>query len=79
MTSTILVTDGTGTLGRLVVPLLRDAGARVRVLSRCAAAPGDGIEHLTGDLAVAGPGGPPARVQATDELPDVLLRRVHPR
>ena len=29
-----LVTGGTGTLGRLVVPLLRDAGCKVRVLSR---------------------------------------------
>ncbi|WP_229356786.1 NAD-dependent epimerase/dehydratase family protein, partial [Streptomyces sp. UNOB3_S3] len=33
-TSTILVTGGTGTLGRLVVPLLREAGREVRVLSR---------------------------------------------
>ena len=30
----ILVTGGTGTLGRLVVPRLRDAGCTVRVLSR---------------------------------------------
>ena len=34
MTSPILVTGGTGTLGRLVVPRLRDAGHDVRVLSR---------------------------------------------
>jgi uncharacterized protein YbjT (DUF2867 family) len=34
MASTILVTGGTGTLGRLVVPRLRDAGCKVRVLSR---------------------------------------------
>jgi len=32
--SPILVTGGTGILGRLVVPLLRDAGCDVRVLSR---------------------------------------------
>ncbi|MEV0201312.1 NAD-dependent epimerase/dehydratase family protein [Nonomuraea sp. NPDC050691] len=30
----ILVTGGTGTLGRLVVPLLRAAGREVRMLSR---------------------------------------------
>ena len=34
MSSTILVTGGTGTLGRLVVPRLRDAGGKVRVLSQ---------------------------------------------
>ena len=34
MTSLILVTGGTGTLGKLVVPRLREAGAKVRVLSR---------------------------------------------
>jgi uncharacterized protein YbjT (DUF2867 family) len=34
MTSRILVTGGTGTLGRHVVPRLRDAGCDVRVLSR---------------------------------------------
>ena len=34
ITSPILVTGGTGTLGRLVVPRLRDAGHDVRVLSR---------------------------------------------
>ena len=34
MASPILVTGGTGTLGRLVVPQLRDAGCDVRVLSR---------------------------------------------
>ena len=47
----ILVTGGTGTLGRLVVPRLRDAGHDVRVLSRHARAGGDGIESVTGDLA----------------------------
>ena len=34
MTSPILVTGGTGTLGRLVVKHLRAAGCDVRVLSR---------------------------------------------
>ncbi|MGI8505927.1 MAG: SDR family oxidoreductase [Solirubrobacteraceae bacterium] len=48
----ILVTGGTGTLGRLVVPRLRDAGGKVRVLSRRRRREaGDGIELVTGDLA----------------------------
>src|SRR4051794_35749165 len=46
----ILVTGGTGTLGRLVVPRLRDAGRKVRVLSRHGGEAGEGIEHVTGDL-----------------------------
>ncbi len=51
MTSPILVTGGTGTLGRLVVRRLRDAGCNVRVLSRRSHKSGDGIEFMTGDLA----------------------------
>jgi uncharacterized protein YbjT (DUF2867 family) len=51
MTSPILLTGGTGTLGRHVVPLLRDAGYNVRVLSRREHESGDGIEYLAGDLA----------------------------
>ena len=50
MTSRILVTGGTGTLGRHVVPRLRDAGRAVRVLSRNAHEAADGIEYVTGDL-----------------------------
>jgi len=50
MTSRILVTGGTGTLGRHVVPRLRDAGCTVRVLSRHAHDAADGIEYVTGDL-----------------------------
>jgi uncharacterized protein YbjT (DUF2867 family) len=46
----ILVTGGTGTLGRLVVPLLLDAGRNVRVLSRGRGEAEDGIELVTGDL-----------------------------
>jgi uncharacterized protein YbjT (DUF2867 family) len=51
MTPPILVTGGTGTLGRHVVPRLRDAGCDVRVLSRRGRADEDGIRYLTGDLA----------------------------
>jgi uncharacterized protein YbjT (DUF2867 family) len=51
MTSPILVTGGTGTLGRHVVPRLRDAGRDVRVLSRHRHPPGDGVTYVTGDLA----------------------------
>jgi uncharacterized protein YbjT (DUF2867 family) len=47
----VLVTGGTGTLGRLVVPQLRDAGCAVRVLSRRGRAAAGGIEFVTGDLA----------------------------
>ena len=51
MKSPILVTGGTGTLGRLVVRRLRDAGCDVRVLSRRSHEAEDGIRFLTGDLA----------------------------
>lgn len=46
----ILVTGGTGTLGQLVVPRLRDAGHSVRVLSRQSHTATEGIEYLSGDL-----------------------------
>ena len=51
MSSSILVTGGTGTLGRLVVPLLQDAGGKVRVLSRRSREAAEGIEFVSGDLA----------------------------
>ncbi len=51
MTNVALVTGGTGTLGRRVVPRLLDAGRTVRVLSRQSREAGDGIEFVTGDLA----------------------------
>jgi uncharacterized protein YbjT (DUF2867 family) len=51
VTSPILVTGGTGTLGRLVVPRLRSAGHEVRVLTRHRRTSGEGIEYVTGDLA----------------------------
>jgi hypothetical protein len=47
----ILVTGGTGTLGRLLVARLRDAGRRVRVLSRRSREAEEGVEFVTGDLA----------------------------
>ena len=50
-TSPILVTGGTGTLGRLVVRRLQDAGRNVRVLSRRSHKSSEGIEFVTGDLA----------------------------
>jgi uncharacterized protein YbjT (DUF2867 family) len=46
-----LVTGGTGTLGRLVVPRLQDAGCEVRVLSRRRRESSGEVEFVTGDLA----------------------------
>jgi uncharacterized protein YbjT (DUF2867 family) len=51
MTSPILVTGGTGTLGRLVVRRLGDAGYKVRVLSRRSHEAEAGTEFMIGDLA----------------------------
>jgi uncharacterized protein YbjT (DUF2867 family) len=51
MTSPILVTGGTGTLGRLVVRRLGDAGYKARVFSRRSHKSGDGTEFMIGDLA----------------------------
>jgi uncharacterized protein YbjT (DUF2867 family) len=50
MPSLILVTGGTGTLGRRVVPRLLAAGHHVRVLSRRPHEAADGAEYVTGDL-----------------------------
>jgi uncharacterized protein YbjT (DUF2867 family) len=50
MASLILVTGGTGTLGKLVVPRLRAAGAKVRVLSRQAREDRGDVEFVRGDL-----------------------------
>ncbi|MGO4595225.1 SDR family oxidoreductase [Leifsonia sp. 2TAF2] len=50
MNDTILVTGGTGRIGREVVPLLRAAGREVRVLSRHPQATDDpGVQQLEGD------------------------------
>jgi uncharacterized protein YbjT (DUF2867 family) len=51
MTQPIVVTGGTGTLGRRVVPRLAEAGREVRVLTRHARPGEDGIRYLNGDLA----------------------------
>jgi nucleoside-diphosphate-sugar epimerase len=50
MTSSILVTGGTGTLGRLVVRHLHTAGCEVRVLSRHSHESDPGIHYIVGDL-----------------------------
>lgn len=51
MTSSILVTGGTGTLGGHVLPLLTGSGTRVRVLSRHDRDPDPRFDYVTGDLA----------------------------
>ncbi|WP_334173406.1 SDR family oxidoreductase [Sinomonas sp.] len=52
MAQPVLVTGGTGTLGRQVVARLRRAGEPVRVLSRRPrASDDDGVEYASGDLA----------------------------
>jgi uncharacterized protein YbjT (DUF2867 family) len=50
MNSSVLVTGGTGTLGRLVVPRLRGAGRQVRVLTRQSPEPEEGVDFVRGDL-----------------------------
>jgi uncharacterized protein YbjT (DUF2867 family) len=50
-TSPLLVTGGTGTLGRHVLDRLRGTGLDVRVLSRHDHDPAEGVEYVTGDLA----------------------------
>jgi uncharacterized protein YbjT (DUF2867 family) len=47
----ILVTGGTGGLGRRVVPRLGEAGREVRVLSRHSHDSTPGVEYVVGDLA----------------------------
>jgi uncharacterized protein YbjT (DUF2867 family) len=49
--SPILITGGTGTLGRLVVPRLQETGQQVRVLSRSGHESTGGVEFMIGDLA----------------------------
>lgn len=49
MTKLVLVTGGTGTVGRVVVERLRDMGVQVRVLSRGRRRIGPG-QHVVGDV-----------------------------
>jgi uncharacterized protein YbjT (DUF2867 family) len=67
MPAPILVTGGTGTLGREVIPRLLEAGREVRVLSRDRRRDGDGIWFLTGDLATG------AGVEAAVARAEVVL------
>ena len=46
----VLVTGGTGTLGRRVVPRLQEAGCDVRVLTRRHTSNHDGVHYVTGNL-----------------------------
>jgi uncharacterized protein YbjT (DUF2867 family) len=50
VTTRILVTGGTGTLGRIVVDHVLTAGADVRVLSRGRRPHHPDVEHVTGDV-----------------------------
>ncbi|MGH8966967.1 MAG: SDR family oxidoreductase, partial [Actinomycetes bacterium] len=50
MTAPVLLTGGTGTLGRPVLALLRHAQRPVRVLSRQPHEPADGVEYAIGDV-----------------------------
>ncbi|SNT25666.1 Uncharacterized conserved protein YbjT, contains NAD(P)-binding and DUF2867 domains [Asanoa hainanensis] len=50
MNTPILVTGGTGTLGRYVVARLRSRGAEVRVLTRHPKPAADGVTYVAGDL-----------------------------
>lgn len=49
----IFVTGGTGTLGKLVVPRLQQAGFKVRVMSRNSHEAKDGVEYVTANLTTA--------------------------
>ncbi len=50
MTDHILVTGGTGRIGGRVVPLLVEAGATVRVLTRHGGMDAAGVTHVIGDV-----------------------------
>jgi len=65
-TTPILVTGGTGTLGRHVVQQLRTLGRNVRVLSRRVRTSSDGIEMTAGDLSTGA--GVEAAVQDVDVI-----------
>lgn len=50
MATSVLVTGGTGTVGRTLVPILREAGTGVRVLSRQDRPDDDGVRFFRADL-----------------------------
>lgn len=63
-TAPLLLTGGTGTLGRHVLPLLREAGRTVRVLTRSPRESADaGVSYLAGDLARDGDPGTAAALE----------------
>src|SRR5262245_17959033 len=66
MTTSILVTGGTGTLGRPVVQRLRDADASVTVLSRHPRDAADGVRYAVGNLSTGE--GVPAAVQGAEVI-----------
>jgi uncharacterized protein YbjT (DUF2867 family) len=70
----VLVTGGTGSLGREVVTQLRDSGHRVRILSR---KQGAGDDWVQGDL-VTGVGLEPA-VKDVDAIVHAASDALHPR
>jgi uncharacterized protein YbjT (DUF2867 family) len=55
MNAPLLVTGGTGNIGSRLVPLLREAGRDIRILSRHPRAAELGVQHVVGDT-VAGHG-----------------------
>jgi uncharacterized protein YbjT (DUF2867 family) len=67
MSEPILVTGGTGTLGRQVTPLLQSTGSSLRVLSRQRRDPAPGIQWAVGDLRAG------AGVDAAVDGADVVL------
>src|SRR6202165_4338601 len=70
----ILVTGGTGTLGRNVVKQLLDSGHRVRILSR---RPGTGHDWIQGDLATGA--GLEAAVTGIDVIVHAASATVEPQ
>ena len=66
MTTSILVTGGTGTLGRPVAERLRDDGASVTVLSRHPRDTSEGIRYMAGDLSTGE--GIPAAVRGAEVI-----------
>lgn len=70
----ILVTGGTGALGRIVVKLLLDSGHQVRILSR---RPGTGDDWVQGDLATGA--GLEAAVTGIDAIIHAASATVQPQ